>query len=261
MPVTSSDFADPRLARIENRDIDGRPPLVPWNRLMPIGPQAIAAALCDGWPEDIKASVDYDLDAAGQLTLLAYLFKDGKRLARMGTQVELGYDEAAITLIRVEDQGRGLGRQLVGRMASLYAALGVRRLKLDAELEAGGYVWARAGFAPKHDTAWRCLKKSVEPRWAALKDSMPESSRIVVEAALASADPKAVWLLADQSAKTPDGQTLGRALLAGTGWAGTLDLADAGQKARFDAFLAAPPPAPAARPEPARPESTGKVTP
>lgn len=244
-PVTAADFSDAgnRLQRMASRDGTQKPVndmlLTSWSHYVGPSPAQLTAAFCDGWPDGITAQLDYDLDTSGMLRLLPRLFQNGEQIARMSLYLFPEDGSGEFQLIRVENaqQGQGLGRHLVKRMADVLQQMKIDKLSLSAELEAGGYVWARFGFLPKHELAWTYLKKSVAERWETLKADQPAATVAVVDAALASDKPEALWLLADQAGKTADGVPLGRALLAGTEWKGTLDLADPAQKTRFAAAL------------------------
>lgn len=128
--------------------------------------------------------------------------------------------------------GSGLGKNILRSSVDMWRHLGMKQVTLTANIDVGGYAWARYGFKPRAD-AWKDLKRTVRDR---VPDGISEESRAVVDAALESEDPRAIWSLADLR-EDVDGQSLGKRLLLDTKWAGELDLEDAQAVQRFEAYV------------------------
>ncbi len=100
----------------------------------------------------------------------------------------------------------------------------IDRVDLVAAVPVGGYAWARYGWQLMPGDM-EGLDQQIEERLKTLE--LKPGDRKVVEAILASKDPKKVWALSDLKTKvTRDGEetTLGKALLLGSGWFGTFRL-------------------------------------
>lgn len=140
-------------------------------------------------------------------------------------------------------QGKGIAKDLLANSVALYEQAGVSKIDLYASLEVGGYAWAKYGFSPKPGSQTRELFRTVAGRLQALKN-IPPRTRALVEKLLASEDPKAIWALSDlEGVKVQQGGksvSLGKALLLGTSWQGSLDLQDPQARARFDQYISRP---------------------
>ena len=140
---------------------------------------------------------------------------------------------------REQFQGHGLAKSILRNNFDLYGELGIDKVDLTAAITVGGYAWARYGWQLKPDDVKSGrLDKQVAKRLETL--DLKAKDRKVVDAILASQDPKKVWALSDlQTPVTKDGKetTLGKALLLGTNWSGTFDMHDPASTERLERYL------------------------
>lgn len=113
----------------------------------------------------------------------------------------------------------GVGKTLFNNMLDLYDHLGIEKVKVSAGLSVGGYAWARFGFSPNRDD-WQVLRYRVKER----AESMSPDIKAQVNLISKLDDPKAVWLLA--ALKDSKGRNVGKDMLLGSSWDGSLDLRD-----------------------------------
>jgi GNAT superfamily N-acetyltransferase len=173
------------------------------------------------------------------------VMKDGREIAHMsrkwspdGTLVF--HDNLEIA---PESQGGGLGRALLGNMFAHYRQSGVEEVRILAARELGGYVWARAGFAPDKVTAeyiQTALQTNLD-RYVANRSLRNKAQPLIDGLAR---DPRNIWKIADLPDKVVRGRqevSLGKAILMDTHWADRIRLDDPQAMARLDAYVNARP--------------------
>lgn len=135
-------------------------------------------------------------------------------------------------------QGSGIGKQLSAAMLRLYDHLGVTDIELTANIDVGGYAWAKYGFVPASTTDWQSLMAGIKSRWEnglrQLATTQLDPVKVanidsILSALSASTDPSDILVVAnlrDEIAVGGVGQPLGKRFLLGTLWHGRLDLRD-----------------------------------
>jgi hypothetical protein len=116
-------------------------------------------------------------------------------------------------------QGMGIAKQALRSSIDMYQRLGMGEVSLYADIDVGGYAWSKYGFLPDVD-AWNQLRRNLKSQFAnRVKYNTYELDEKLVDAvnaALDSEDPRALRLVASNK--------LGKELLLGSFWKGTLDL-------------------------------------
>lgn len=124
-----------------------------------------------------------------------------------------------------ELQGKGISKQVFRALYEQYKVAGVQRLDVFANIDVGGYTWARYGFCAKDRNnaigaiRFSALTQRQEKRIMAMID----------EHFAASSDPFPM----NKIARLPYGK---KALLGGN-WEGVLDMTDAQQRRVFERYL------------------------
>ena len=127
-----------------------------------------------------------------------------------------------------ERQGNGTAKKVLASSIRLYEELGVDRIELNANIDVGGYAWARYGFTPATKKEWRGLADALMLRLSKLTVSDADS----VKALLSSDNPKAIRAVAALREPVSDPLSggamvpLGKALLLGMNWQGSLNMKD-----------------------------------
>ncbi|WP_158043387.1 hypothetical protein [Skermanella pratensis] len=165
-------------------------------------------------------------------------------------------------VIQGDGQGGGIGRQVLKAQFDEYEKMGVARVAVHANIDVGGYAWARFGFVPTQKS-WDSMRKSLkatislsqyEPidnpktdeerdynaqvkRARELLDNGPvklsDWHKRRVMKMLNDPDPKAIWKVADARI---GGRNIGKELLMNTYWNGEIRLADPDAMARFNHY-------------------------
>ena len=136
-------------------------------------------------------------------------------------------------------QGKGLGKEILASSVKVYDEIGVKSISLNAGLDVGGYAWAKYGFKPKSGVQTEWLFDNLRDRLDDL--AVSTGVRRTVERLLSDNKPEAIWAISDLNGVTVqdrDGPVpLGKALLLGTNWEGSLDLKCPDSRARFDQYI------------------------
>ena len=125
-------------------------------------------------------------------------------------------------------QDKGLGKTMFTNMLNIYDHLGLKSISIGANIDVGGYAWAKYGFVPEQ-TDWDRLRTGIKNR---LDDTIPDRVvRAQANIILNMKEPRAIWLLARMTdkVKEPRGDketTVGKRLLLGTSWDGHISLDD-----------------------------------
>lgn len=145
--------------------------------------------------------------------------------------------------VAVDHQGRRIGRTIGRNCLDLAIGLGMRRMGVTA-ISAGAYVWARMGFVPTYESWNDGRSKNAISQAIANVPDIDHRLRNLVWTSLGSADPKAIWTIADITARIriadpPGTLKLGAYLLSrvGASWSGYFDLADPTTLARAESYL------------------------
>ena len=148
--------------------------------------------------------------------------------------------------------GSGSGRHLFRTSMGLYQQYGIKEVTVTANIDVGGYAWARFGYKASN---WPSLQRELKSRLDTLSrgvlavqirdtagntrrwDSVPaltaEQVRKVRQV-LENADPRTVWAIADMKV---GGRSVGKEMLLGTSWAGVIPLDDASAMERFTNYV------------------------
>ncbi len=136
-------------------------------------------------------------------------------------------------------QGRGLARKLLANSRRLYQQLGVTKVDICASLTVGGYAWAKYGFKPHPGRETRKLLGEVRDRL--LQIPLPKETRSRLNRLLKLGRPEVIWAISDlrhpKITVRRRQLELGKALLLGTSWKGSLDLEDPAALARFEHYV------------------------
>lgn len=155
-------------------------------------------------------------------------------------------------LFKAAKTGSGSAKNLLRCTMGSYHALGVDRVELNANIDVGGYAWARFGFLPNN---WNSVKKAIQKNLASIQSGQHKVSSVGPngkptksiaapiapehEAAIArileSKDPRTLWTIADMRV---NGRPVGKELLLGSKWLGGLDIDDKHSMDRFNSYIA-----------------------
>jgi hypothetical protein len=150
---------------------------------------------------------------------------------------EEGIAQNAYLLLDEELQGQGIAKRLLSNQVDIYEAMGINKVEVSTGLARGGYAWARYGFLPS-EAEWHEVRVEAVARIRPILNDLTSAQRVELESILRTNDPHAIWDLADFTWPVGANQVpLGKYLLSGNDWHGTLDLKDPVTMERFNDYV------------------------
>ena len=117
-------------------------------------------------------------------------------------------------------QGAGGAKAFFRAALGVYQKLGISQVHLQANIDIGGYAWAKFGFKPEQ-ASWDNYRKDMLKYVPKQKFSAAAKEKLTQ--ILKDPDPRAIFVLSDLK----DGEkSVGKHMLLGTDWIGKLDLND-----------------------------------
>lgn len=200
---------------------------------LPAAHEALSTMIVD-YPAKTRFSVTVEDDAKGVMAV--FDGSDKTKIKRLF--LRNAYNGLEVHHIRFEagSTGEGAGKQLFRTSVGVYQSLGAACIRVESGLTVGGYAWARYGYRPDD---WDALRQTLTTKLESLHLAAPMTPGQRDAARLPLADPDAttLWKLADLSV---DGRKLGKELLLGSTWFGTLPLEDASCMQCLERYLGAP---------------------
>jgi HK97 family phage portal protein len=216
-----------------------------WSDMIGAKPKAFAASITKGLGDVETAMI---VAGSGSNIRTIMNVSDGKRsLATVNRLYHKGSDgEKVVTHsffeVAGERRGSGIGKTVLRNSMAEYKAMGVSRVELHANIDAGSYVWAKFGFKPS-ESEWKSVRGKLKDRLdILLGDGRIDKKQYArISKHVESDDPSAIWKIANLRAKTKQGDgggsTIGRALLTNQSWNGSLDLSDRNAMRKFRRYV------------------------
>lgn len=162
---------------------------------------------------------------------------DNTRMTRNFTQNADGSLEVYHAYFKAGQRGEGAGKRFFRVAMGEYMAMGVKKVGVTANIDVGGYAWARYGYLPKRQEDWDSLRNGLKYKLEGFKrsgDLSPEGYA-KMKAHLDNPDKRTLWKVCDM--KDPNGFEVGKKLLLGTTWSGQITLNDQEQMRRFTDYV------------------------
>ena len=139
--------------------------------------------------------------------------------------------------------GKGVGKGIVAAQVATLREMGFKKIELYANLDVGGYAWAKYGFNPDY-AVWedmvpklvKDLEKMAKLGQSGVKSKSTEIAGGKIEDLIKSLNPQRPGSIQNvvNSKITVGGYPIGKALLLGRSWEGSLDFSDRFQMERFE---------------------------
>ena len=172
--------------------------------------------------------------AQGNRADVSFTGDDGTEMRRQFTSNPDGSVSVYHAYFKAGRKGDGAGKRFFRVAMGEYMAAGVKDVGVTANLDVGGYAWARYGYLPASNGVWDGLRSTLKSRLNGMSN-VSEADKAAMTAILNKPDRRALWEVSD--ARTSDGVALGKKLLLGTNWSGRIDLNDEEQMRRFTAYV------------------------
>jgi hypothetical protein len=127
-------------------------------------------------------------------------------------------------------RAKGVAKEILNLSYGYYRKIGIERIELFANLDVGGYSWAKAGFNTTKKGAELVILKAKREHWVSLQEYI-DAERIITSHFRKNQYSQVfpMRLLAQES--------YGKRMLLGSGWDGFLDLTDKNQLEIFLNYL------------------------
>jgi hypothetical protein len=210
-----------------------------WNNHISISPSDFVEIIYRDLPGDV--CVQIQLDTSFNLKMEITGYSDSGTIFSAYRTLSFSNSEAIHELFEVEQSARnqGIGVAFTRNLFDLYVKLGLKKVKLVAGRENGGYFWAAIGFRTDAES-WQNLQKECARRLAEIRVVLDARAFDAFTDVLTMSDPKALSFLIALGAehRTLDSnENVAKVLLSGTGWYGEFDL-DSGSASmiRFERY-------------------------
>lgn len=187
-------------------------------------------------------------DTNGTLSIETRLVdEDGNPLGATARSFDPATGEVHHDLLSLNQaaQNAGVAKKLLSSQMDAYQKMGnVKEVTLGANIDVGGYAWAKYGFYPTQP-AWHLVRnRATQTLTDMVKRGMDPAEAEPIFKILEDRNPKAIWELSDQKQPVPPGMsrgrsgatTMGKALLLNRAWSGRLPLNDPEAMERFNAY-------------------------
>ena len=143
--------------------------------------------------------------------------------------------------VHENSQGKGIAKEFLKNCMEIYKHLGVKSIKLGANIDVGGYAWAKYGWSPSLKSWSKLSSRITNILHELYKNKLIDRETFLhTWDIVASDDPKSVWKIADLTIPVQkDGKTisLGKYLLMDSLWWGELKLDDEDGMKRFNTYV------------------------
>lgn len=157
---------------------------------------------------------------SGHNVIVDYSGSDGTRITREFKKGSNGKYFVYHSYFKAGRRGQGSGKSLFRTSLGAYKALGITRVDVYANIDVGGYAWAKFGF--KCDQSeWDNLRRLFLRRVDGL--GLTGEANVRLKKILNDTDPKAMFLLSDFKHGE---RNIGKEFLLGLSWHGSLHLDD-----------------------------------
>lgn len=167
---------------------------------------------------------------------LNYSGSDGTNISRRFRKEDDGSTSVYHAYFSAGNRGGGAGKRFFRASMGEYIAAGVKHVDVSANIDVGGYAWARFGYLPKTQSDWNYLQNTLMAKAERMKreNRLSAAELEKVRAIVAPGDPKTLWKVADMQI---GGRKIGKELLLNTSWSGRISLSNKEQMRRFTAYV------------------------
>jgi hypothetical protein len=134
-----------------------------WNDVVDTAPAEFKKTFLGGMPGTMNIRFD---ERADSVSINGSLQDErGNTIAEYSRDIDFDdkYAYSAYFKVRSSEQGGDIGKRLLAANVAMYEKLGLEKVKVTANIDVGGYAWARYGYVPTA-SAWDQLSGQIEHR-------------------------------------------------------------------------------------------------
>jgi HK97 family phage major capsid protein/HK97 family phage prohead protease len=199
-----------------------------WNDRIGTAPAEFKKQFLGGIPSTMAISYNDDeqtISIIGEL-----LDANGDGIGEYIRSIDIDSNKASSEYFKLSDTktAAGIGKHMLAANVAFYQHIGLDAVELHANIDVGGYAWAKYGYVPT-SRSWGYLSDVIIEKISELSGGFAAGDVDTLRDLANSSDPKAIWAIADS--------THGKNLLLGTTWNGVLNLHDPETMERFNAYV------------------------
>jgi len=158
-----------------------------------------------------------------------FLYAKGGKISEISRRIDLVEKVAEHSIFQLESsaQASGAGKAVLKGSVDLYKKIGIKEVRLNANISVGGYAWAKYGFAPDADSIGEVIDQF--RRSANQNLSIPEKDLPALMKILEPRNRDSFWALSDSK--------WGKEVMLGSNWNGKLDITDEASMKRFNDYV------------------------
>ena len=157
---------------------------------------------------------------SGDNVEMSFRGNDGTQITRVFKKGSDGKYFVYHSYFEAGNRGQGAGKALFRTSLGVYKSLGMTRIDVFANIDVGGYAWAKFGFLI-NESEWHGLRSNFKRRVSSMTLSAKAKTRLLK--ILDDPSPRALFALSDLK----DGErNIGKEFLLDHSWHGSLDLSD-----------------------------------
>ena len=133
-----------------------------WNERVQEAPEDFKREFLGGMPGTMNISYN---DSADKLSVEGKLQEDGKDIGEYQRSIDLKNNSAysAYFVLKKSERGAGVGKTLLKSNVEMYQKLGLDKVTVSANIDVGGYAWAKYGYVPTADS-WSSLSSTIRDK-------------------------------------------------------------------------------------------------
>jgi hypothetical protein len=134
-----------------------------WEKNVGEAPAAFKKEFLGGMPGSMNIRFHDNLDA---ITVTGALHDaDGNSIGDYTRDIDLDDHRAASSYFKLHSgqTGKNVGKKLLAANVEMYKKMGVERVSVHANIDVGGYAWAKYGYVPK-SSDWSDLSKEIDDK-------------------------------------------------------------------------------------------------
>jgi hypothetical protein len=133
-----------------------------WNDRVQEAPEDFKNEFLGGLPGTMH--IDYN-ESTDKLDVSGKLQEDGKDIGEYQRTLDLKNDSAysAYFVLKKGERGSGVGKTLLKSNVAMYQKLGFDKVTVSANIDVGGYAWAKYGYVPT-PSSWSSLSSDIRDK-------------------------------------------------------------------------------------------------
>src|SRR4051812_22845608 len=133
-----------------------------WNERVKEAPEDFKTEFLGGMPGTMNISYD---ESANKLNVSGQLQEDGKGIGEYTRQIDLKNNSAysAYFVMSRGERGGGAGKKLLAANVAMYQQMGLDKVSVSANIDVGGYAWAKYGYVPTRES-WNRLSAEIRDK-------------------------------------------------------------------------------------------------